>query len=249
MGNYGFDWIKSPEKGDWYWVERIFRELSYYYDSYIQDVSEIPFNYTERAFVGSLAIAAHKCGYYTLQEYASKREHEGCRFPDFWITLEPQKNSYDVVFEIKREKAKFGMPEDKYKERISKGIEEASKYLGRYEIGKREESRFQCALVAIQIQCDENPCEKINNGESYNKIIETLKNEMEKLSKKGAALAKGESHSLWYLYWLPFKRINNDKFKRYYWSGKESPKRAPYKKPALALLVCGSFKPVSRTTA
>jgi hypothetical protein len=249
MGNYHFDWIKSPRGGDWYWVERIFRELSYYYDSYIQDVSEIPFNYTERAFVGSLAIAAHKCGYHTLQDYASKREQEGRRFPDLWITLEPQKNSYDVVFEIKREKAEFGMSDDNYKRKISRGIDKANTYLGCHEIGEREKSRFQCAAVAIQIQCDEKQWEEINNPESYNETIRVLKNEMEELFEKETALVEGESHSLRYLYWLPFEIINNDKFKRYYWSGKERLKRDPYIKPALALLVYGSFKRVNRTTA
>jgi hypothetical protein len=253
MANYDFDWIKSPKGRDWYWFERIFRELSHYYDSYIEDVAEIPFNYTERAFVGSLAIAAHKCGYYTLQEYASKcEEEEQCRFPDFWITLEPQKNSYDVVFEIKKKKATFDTIEDQCKEEISEGIREANEYLGHYKIGKREEARFQCALVAIQIRCDEKQWKRINNGESYNKRIGTLKklkNKIEKLSKKEAALLDDGGHSFWYLYWLPFERINNKEFKQYYWSEKKSRNRYPYTKPALALLVYGSFKPVSRTTA
>jgi len=246
MGNYHFDWVRSPEDGDWYWVKRIFRELSHYYDDYTEDVSEIPFNYTERTFVGSLAIAAHECGFYTLQEYASKHERERCRFPDFWITLEPQKSSYDVVFEIKKMKAKFGMAGDKYEEKIRRGIRKASdRYLQLHEIGEREKSRFQCALAAIQIQCDEKQWQKINKSESYNEVIETLKHKMIELSEKGAAFGDGESHSLWYLYWLPFHRINDERFKQYYWSGEKSSKRDPYTKPALALLVCGSFKRVS----
>jgi hypothetical protein len=245
MGNY---WIKSPEGEDWYWVKRIFRELSHYYDSYIEDVAEIPFNYTERAFVGSLGIAAHKCGYYTLQEYASKPKKGKCRFPDFWITLEPQENSYDVVFEIKRKEATFDTIDGECIGIINGGIDEANKYLGRYKIGKREKAKFQCALVAIQIQCDKEQRKKINNGESYNEIIEKLKNKMVELSKKKADL-DGESHSFWYLYWIPFERINNKEFKQYYWSRKKSPRIYPYTKPALALFVCGSFKPASRADA
>jgi len=236
---------------DWDWVKRIFRELSHYYDSYAEDVAEIPFNYTERAFVGSLAIAAHKCGYYTLHEYASTCEKKkGCRFPDFWITLEPQKNSYDVVFEVKRREATFGVDDQyEYKEQIDAGISDANKYLGCHKIGKREKAGFQCALVAIQIQCDKEQWKKINNNrEAYDKEIRALKNKMEDLFGKDHALVDGKGHSFWYLYWLPFEIINNKGFKQYYWENKECPGRDPYIKPALALVVCGSFKRVRLST-
>jgi len=121
MGKYNINWIKKPANGkDWFWVERIFCELGHYYDDYIGKVAEMPFNYTERSILGSLAIAADRCEYYTLLDYSTKVK-KGYRYPDFWITLEPRENSYDVVFEAKRLEARsFKTYNKKFTESVAK---------------------------------------------------------------------------------------------------------------------------------
>jgi hypothetical protein len=244
MGKYDINWIKEPtDRKDWFWVERIFCKLGHYYDDYIEDVAEMPFNYTERSILGSLAIAADKCGYYTLLDYSTKVQN-GYRYPDFWITLEPIVKRHDVVLEAKRlEKYSFETDREtdreEFRESVTKKIGSIHERLNDCEIGKREKANFQCALLAYQFRIDKD---KWRNNNSYDEIWDKLQNDQEQ--KKGNTKWVDEESicSFWYLYWVPFNKIKNREFKKYYW--KPGEKRRQYYKPALGLLIIGSFRKV-----
>lgn len=244
MGKYEINWIKKPANGkNWRWVERIFCKLGHYYDDYIGKVAEMPFNYTERSVLGSLAIAADRCGYYALLDYSTKVK-KGYRYPDFWITLEPKKIGHDVVLEAKRlEKYSFKTTNDKrFRESVPKKIESIHRRLDKYEIGKNEKADFQCALLAYQFRIDKKKWRELNN-DSYDEKWDKLQNDQEKRKRDNTEWPDEKSIcSFWYLYWVPFKKIKNRDFKKHYW--KPGDERRQYCKPALGLLVIGSFRKV-----
>ena len=243
MGKYGINWIKEPTDGkDWSWLKRIFCALGHYYDDYIENVAEMPFNYTERSILGSLSISANKCKYYTLLDYSTKTK-KGYRYPDFWITLEPRENSYDVVFEAKRFECSFETNNKKFKESVTKKIKRIHEnFFNKYGIGEAENAHLQCALLAFQFRIDEGKWKKFNNN-SYDKKWHKLYSDQEKRKKDNTEWPDEESIcSFWYLYRVPFNKIKNPEFKKHYWKPQE--KRPQYCEPALGLLIIGSFREV-----
>jgi len=246
---YEINWIKEPIDGrDWSWLESIFCKLGHYYDDYAKNVAEMPFNYTERTILGSLAIAADRCNYYTLLDYSTKTK-EGYHYPDFWITI-PQWSgkSYDFVFEAKRFKHSFETNNEKFKKSITKKLKDIHEdFLNKYEIGKAENAPLQCALLAFQLRIDEHEWKKFNNNNSYDKkwheLYSDLYSAQEKQNKDNNEWPDKESIcSFWYLYWVPFDIIKNSKFEKWYWKTQET--RPQYLKPALDLLIIGSFRKV-----
>jgi len=247
MGKYEINWIKEPtDRKDWFWVERIFCKLGHYYDEYIEEVAEMPFNYTERSILGSLAIAADRCGYYTLLDYSTKvKKGYRYRYPDFWITMEPLPNSYDVVFEAKRFECSFESTSKKLTDSVSKKIEFIHEnILNKYEIGKAENAHLQCALLAFQFRIDEHKWKKLKKS-SYDRKWNKLCSDQERQKKDNTGWPDKESIcSFRYLYWVPFNKIKDiiKECKEYYPKTQEG--RPQYLKPAWGLLVIGSFREV-----
>lgn len=243
MDKYEINWIKEPTDGkDWSWLKSIFCKLGHYYDDYVENVAEMPFNYTERSILGSLAIAADRCNYYTLLDYSTKTK-KGYRYPDFWITMEPSPNSYDVVFEAKRFKCSFETNSEKFTDSVTEKIKRIHEnFFDRHEIGKAENAHLQCALSAFQFRIDEDKWKKLSNS-SWDKKWDKLYSDQEKRKKANTGWPDKESIcSFWYLYWVPFDKIGNPDFKKWYWKTEET--RLQYLKPALGLLVIGSFREV-----
>jgi hypothetical protein len=246
MGKYEINWIKEPtDRKDWFWVERIFCKLGHYYDDYIEDVAEMPFNYTERSILGSLAIAADKCGYYTLLDYSTKVQN-GYRYPDLWITLEPIVKRHNVVLEAKRLE-KYSFKTNEFKESVPKKIEFIhKKILDKHKIGKNEKAKFQCALLAYQFRIDKNKWGASNNN-SYDEKWDKLQNDQEKRKGDNTEWVDEKSRcscSFQYLYWVPFNKIKDiiKQCKEYY--PKTQKERPQYLKPAWGLLIIGSFREI-----
>jgi hypothetical protein len=245
MGKYDVNWIKEPtDRKGWFWVERIFCKLGHYYDDYIEDVSEMPFNYTERSILGSLAIAADRCGYYTLLDYSTKVQN-GYRYPDLWITLEPIVKRHDVVLEAKRLERSFDSTSKKLTDSVSERIKRIHEnILNKYEIGKAEKADFQCALLAFQFRIDEDKWKKLNNS-LYDRKWNKLRSDQERQEKDNTGWPDKESIcSFRYLYWVPFNKIKDiiKQCKEYY--PKTQEERPQYLKPAWGLLIIGSFREV-----
>jgi len=244
MEKYEINWIKEPtDRKDWFWVERIFCKLGHYYDDYIEDVAEMPFNHTERSILGSLAIAADRCGYYTLLDYSTKAK-ERYHYPDFWITLEPIVKKRDVVFEAKRFECSSKTNDERFKEGVTKKIKDIHDRLNKYEIGKAENVRFQCALLAFQFRIDEGTWKRLDNS-SYDRKWDKLYSDQERQKKDNTGWPDKESIcSFCYLYWVPFNKIKDiiKECKEYY--PKTQEERRQYLKPAWGLLIIGSFRKV-----
>jgi hypothetical protein len=242
MGQYEINWIKEPiDEKKWCWLKRIFCTLGHYYDDYIEKLYEMPFNYTERSILGSLAIAADRSNYYTLLDYSTKTK-KGYHYPDFWITLEPIVKKHDVVFEAKRFECSFKTKDERFKEGVTKKIKDIHDRLNEYEIGKAENVRFQCALLAFQFRIDDDKWRE-SNSNSYDKKWHKFFSDQEKRKNDNTEWPDEKSIcSFWYLYWVPFNKIKNREFQKYYW--KLGEKRRQYCKPALGLLVIGSFRKV-----
>jgi hypothetical protein len=171
----------------------------------------MPFNHTERSILGSLAIAADRCGYYALLDYSTKVK-KGYRYPDFWITMEPKQHKHDVLFEAtKIEKYSFPTSSNVFRESVTREIKRIHEKLDKYEIGKKEEVPFQCALLAFQFRIDKDTWDGFNNN-LYDEKWNKLQNGQEKQKRDNAKWVDEESTcSFWYLYWVPFNivfRIN-----------------------------------------
>lgn len=246
MTNDQFAWIgKEPGIDDWSWVKKLFRELTHIYNKYIDDVAEMPFNYTERSFVASLAMAAYASGCYSLSEYRSKNEEGERRYPDFWITLEPAKNSYDVVFEVKRKDGRISDIEHKYRELLVDGFNDCHPHFSG-NLPKIEKAKYQCSLVALQIRCSKNEWDKYNNQASFIQKISSINDSVSRFSVNDIGNGFTAEHVFRYFFWIPFDKIDNPDFKRYYWCGEVSNDEPQYNTPTLGLLVFCLFDTVKQ---
>jgi hypothetical protein len=244
MGRHEINWIKEPGDGkDWSWLQNIFRKLGHYYDDYVENVAEMPFNYTERSILGSLAIAADRCRYHTLLDYSTRIEN-GYRYPDFWITLEPRKIGYDVVFEAKRFECALATNNKKLKDGVSEKIKRIHEgILNKHGIGEAENADLQCALLAYQLRVDKRKWDKFDSN-SYRQEWDRLRDELQNgPGKRNTGWVDEESIcSFWYLYWVSFDKIGNLDFGKWYWRTERT--RQQYLNPALGILIIGSFREV-----
>jgi hypothetical protein len=250
MCNYDFKWIEKP-KGDWDWVNRVFRELGHYYNKFIENIAEIPFNYSERSIVGHIAIAAHECGYYTLQDYGTKIEGESqgekakYRYPDLWLTREPEKIG-DHLFEAKRpnDKSIDKIDIEDLKTSVCNTIKEVHDKFDKDKTPRNEKVKYQCALVFIQLRCGKKQWVKYGaNSNSYDGILKKL---IKDINNKNNWHDGTFKPNFWFYYWIPFCEIKEGHYQpleKYYW--KEQDQRKQYRNPSLGVLIFGSFRKIT----
>ncbi len=217
-------------------IDKLFGKLGQNLRDFVDNARELPFGYAERSLVGQLAIAAHDCDCYTLQDYdvsIKEKLRKGLKNryrPDLWLL---ESDGRDYVFEVKsQDYAPIDVTTTRLIELVNYRLRKALKQIS--EQGQVE-GKYLCALIAIKIFCA--PRKWINYGKnslSYNREIKHLK-EVSKSIPRNSFEAKPDFHSC---YFIPYKTA-----KRLCWKNEKSQEEPPL----LGILWFGSLKLYRKT--
>jgi hypothetical protein len=176
MGGYEFIWLNEHEP-NWSIFENIFcNKLVLFYDKFIRNTYEIPFQYPERSFVGHVAIASNGCGLYTIQDFESVG-YEKNRRPDLWLAQTKNNKFTSYLIEFKKDinvyldvKTRIEMKE-KYENRFHNyEIDEYGEVLGLQHVD------YQGVFIAITIFCNGQKWKKLKNNQNiYDQKLNDLK--------------------------------------------------------------------------
>lgn len=171
---YAVNWLDNRSRQDL--ISRIFSKMKQNFRDFIEHTDEVPFGYAERSIVGQIAIAAHDTDCYTLQDYDvsirgklpkdKKRRYR----PDLWVMTKDGKQDY--VFEVKGDYIPVSTSQDRLGNRVSRILSEAKTQLSRH---GWSEGKYQCALVALRINCAPSKWSSYgNNSNSFDSISKKL---------------------------------------------------------------------------
>ena len=159
-------------------LDKIFVKLKQFHQTFIDKTGEVPFNYSERSLVGHMAIAAHDCGCYTLQDYdvsVSEKVKKGKQKryrPDLWLEATGF-TGHDYVFEVKADYMSIGTTAGKLGSKIDRILGRAEEQLSRQALF---EGKYRCALVAARLYCSASKWQDYgDNAQSYNNTLKKLR--------------------------------------------------------------------------
>ncbi|HLB27706.1 MAG TPA: hypothetical protein VJK47_00685, partial [Dehalococcoidales bacterium] len=153
MTSKAVQWIDNRSRRKVF--DKMFGKLNQFHQIFIDSTDEVPFNYSERSLVGHIAIAAHDCGYYTLQDYdisvsgkVKKGKQKHYR-PDLWLKATGV-TEHDYVFEVKADYMSIGTTAGKLASKINRILARTEEQLSRQALF---EGKYRCALVAARVYC------------------------------------------------------------------------------------------------
>lgn len=174
-GGSAVTWLDGRSRQDL--IDEIFEKLRQYFEDFIDHTSDVPFGYTERPLVGHLALAAHDCNCFTLQDYdvsikgklpKSKKKHYR---PDLWLKTSAAAER-DYVFEVKGDYLPVDANANRLGSLVNRTLDEAQKQLSRH---GWNEGKYRCALAALKIHCAPAKWRSYGkNSRSYNITLREL---------------------------------------------------------------------------